>query len=150
MLLPSLLFSQLGTLLEVQSEIPSQAVSGPVIIPSPPFAWLISCLTHFPDLLPGKLEQHLPVSAHVNITDIKDSFITATLFAWGTPERDAINKAYDEVMRIMLIIALVLLFVPLGLIAICENIDLDVADAKNDYGGVVIGNSSSRPRQDGD
>lgn len=66
------------------------------------------------------------------------------MFAWGTPERDAINQAYDDVMRIMLIIALVLLFVPLGLIAICQNIDLDAADAKNDYGGVVIGNSSSR------
>lgn len=70
--------------------------------------------------------------------------MAATAFTWGSPERDAINRAYDDVMRIMLIIALVLLFVPLALIAICKNIDLDAADAKNDYGGVVIGNSSAR------
>lgn len=70
------------------------------------------------------------------------------MFAWGTPERDAINQAYDDVMRIMLIIALVLLFVPLGLIAICQNIDLDAADAKNDYGGVVIGNSRGHRRNE--
>lgn len=65
----------------------------------------------------------------------------------GSAERTGINRAYDEVMRIQLMVALILLFVPLGFIAITKDINLKEADENNDYGGVVIGNHGRTGRQ---
>lgn len=58
------------------------------------------------NLLPGRLERELEgMEAQQNVTLIYNSYITAMEYQWGTPERIAINKAYEEVFRIQLIAA---------------------------------------------
>lgn len=58
------------------------------------------------NLLPGKLERGLAdLPAREDITLIYNSYIAAMGYEWGSEERIAINKAYEEVFRIQLIIA---------------------------------------------
>ncbi|KAH8152683.1 uncharacterized protein LAJ45_03524 [Morchella importuna] len=100
------------------------------------------------NLLPQKLALHLPNSNATEIASIRDNFVVASsTYLMGSAERTGINRAYDEVMRIQLMVALILLFVPLGFIAITKDINLKEADENNDYGGVVIGNHGRTGRQ---
>lgn len=58
------------------------------------------------NLLPGKLERNLDgLAAKENSTAIYENYFTAMEYQWGTPERIAINRSYEEVFRIQLIAA---------------------------------------------
>ncbi|OAA57579.1 siderophore iron transporter [Niveomyces insectorum RCEF 264] len=80
--------------------------------------------------LPRRLHQYLPATAQGNATAIASSFVVASSFAPGSPERVAINRSYEEVMHILMIVSLVLLVVPLFLALAMENIDLFEIDKK--------------------
>jgi hypothetical protein len=56
--------------------------------------------------LPTKLAAHLPKSIKGHAMDIFGNLEIARSYAVGTPERAAINKAYEETIRILLTIAL--------------------------------------------
>ncbi|KAF3915285.1 hypothetical protein AA313_de0201546 [Arthrobotrys entomopaga] len=71
-----------------------------------------------------KLDQYLPEEAKVNATLIYSDFTVASSYAPGTAAREAINRSYQETMRVMLISALVSA-VPIVLLTfLMENVDL--------------------------
>jgi MFS family permease len=56
-------------------------------------------------VFPVRLAKYLPADAQANLTDIYESIVTQTSYAVGTPERDAINHAYGDAQKYMLIAA---------------------------------------------
>ncbi|EHK41008.1 siderophore iron transporter [Trichoderma atroviride IMI 206040] len=63
-------------------------------------------------LLLPRLRIDLPAAAQSTATEIKNSFIVASSYSPGSPERIAIDKSYTEVMHVLLIVALAVLSVP--------------------------------------
>lgn len=59
---------------------------------------------------------------------------------WGTPLRDAINKSYDDTLRILLIAAIVFQAANFLLTLLLPDFDLKAVDEVRDYGGLVVGN----------
>ncbi|TGZ80894.1 putative siderophore-dependent iron transporter [Ascodesmis nigricans] len=95
------------------------------------------------NLLPGKLERGLAdLPAREDITLIYNSYIAAMGYEWGSEERIAINKAYEEVFRIQLIIACCLSVPILVLGLMMKSIDLNVVNMHN-VKGMVVGNMES-------
>lgn len=107
------------------------------------------------NLLPRYLAHNLPSTSTVstttatttttaaNITSIANSVTVAQGFAWGSPERDAVNRSYDQVMRVMLIINVVVLCIPLACGLLMRDINLVREDGARNYGGVIFGVSGS-------
>ncbi|KAH8150444.1 uncharacterized protein LAJ45_05657 [Morchella importuna] len=87
-----------------------------------------------------KLSLYLPESAKGDVKSIFSSAVVAQTYAMGTPERVAIVRAYDETMRILLIIAVCVCIPMLPLGILMENHKLDQID--QGVSGVVIGSSS--------
>jgi hypothetical protein len=56
--------------------------------------------------LPNKLAMYLPGAAKGEAMNIFNSVTVASSYAVGTPERIAINRAYQETMQILLIVAI--------------------------------------------
>ena len=57
-------------------------------------------------LIPAKLERYLPDAVKARIDDIDGSIETARSYMVGTPERDAIDRAYQETMETLLTVAI--------------------------------------------
>ena len=88
------------------------------------------------NLLP-KLEQYLPSAAQADATMIYGNLTIARSYMEGTPERTAIDRAYQETMNLLLIVA-VCLCVPVVLLSfIMRDYRLDHLDQK--VKGTVIG-----------
>lgn len=75
--------------------------------------------------VPKKLRQYLPSSAQGQAMAIFNDIVTAKSYAMGTPERIAINRAYQETMTILLIIALCISLILLPLSLTMANYKLD-------------------------
>jgi hypothetical protein len=87
----------------------------------------------------NKLLLYLPETAKANATLIYGSAVTAASYPMGSPERIAINRAYDETMKILLIVA-VCVCIPMLPAGLCmSNYKLDEVDQRVE--GVVFGNS---------
>lgn len=95
--------------------------------------------------VPSKLQQYLPPDIAPQYATIYSDGVSAanyTLFPAGTPERIAINRAYQETMRYMLIGA-ICAAVPILPLSLClKNYKLD--QMKPNVEGKVIGNSQKR------
>lgn len=88
-------------------------------------------------LIPQKLDAYLPAAAKGDATAIFNDITKAMSFAVGTPERAAIDLAYQETMNVLLIIA-ICVAIPLVPLALCmRNYRLDEVDQK--VKGRVIG-----------
>ena len=75
--------------------------------------------------LPKKLEAYLPASAKGEALTIFGSIVTAQSYRMGTPERVAINRAYQETLNILLIISVCLAAPLIPLSLIMKNYKLD-------------------------
>ncbi|KAF3937722.1 hypothetical protein ABW19_dt0202841 [Dactylella cylindrospora] len=91
--------------------------------------------------LPGKLNQYLPEEVRVNTTLIYSSFVHASSYPPDTPARIAINKSYQETMRLMLIGAIVSAVPILFLTLLMENVDLKKKE--QNVKGRIFGSSGS-------
>ncbi|EPS38164.1 hypothetical protein H072_8072 [Dactylellina haptotyla CBS 200.50] len=92
------------------------------------------------NLLP-KLNQYLPEEVKVNATLIYSDFTHASSYPPGSPARLAINKSYQETMRLMLIGALVSAVPIIFLTLLMENVDLKKQE--QNIKGRVFGSSGS-------
>ncbi|PNS15977.1 cell division control protein 42 [Sphaceloma murrayae] len=100
------------------------------------------------NLLP-KLQAYLPPETQVNATDIYGSVVVAsTGWPMGDPTRDAINRAYQETMTKLLIVAVCVSLPILPLSLFMKNYKLDQASSVTDIDqhvkGTVIGGDISQ------
>lgn len=84
-----------------------------------------------------KLMEYLPETAKADVKEIVGSAVLAQTFAMGTPERIAIIKAYDETMKILLIIAVCVCIPMFPMALLMKNFKLDQVDQR--VKGTVIG-----------
>ena len=75
--------------------------------------------------LPKKLELYLPADSKSQALTIFGNLTIAESFLMGSPERIAINRAYQETMNILLIIAVCLAVPLLPLSLVMKNYKLD-------------------------
>ncbi len=75
--------------------------------------------------IPAKLTLYLPEATKGQATQIFGSIVVAQSFAMGTPEREAINRAYQETMHILLIIAVCVCIPLFPLSLMMKNYKLD-------------------------
>ena len=87
--------------------------------------------------LPHKLALYLPGAAKGEAMNIFNSVTVASSYAVGTPERIAINRAYQETMQILLIVAICVAVPLLPLALGMRNYKLDQVDQH--VKGLVIG-----------
>ena len=87
--------------------------------------------------LPRELTQYLPPTKEADATLIFGNLTVAKSYMWGSPERVAINRSYQETMDILLIIAVCLAAPLIPLSFIMRNYKLNLIDQK--VKGVVIG-----------
>jgi hypothetical protein len=93
--------------------------------------------------IPTKLEQYLPTGAKGDAVAIYNNIQNALKYPVGTPERLAVDRAYQETMWILLIIA-VCVAVPLSLIM--RNYKLDTV--QQHVKGGVIGRTAEDGREE--
>ena len=86
-------------------------------------------------VFPKKLAQYLPEQAQANLTQIYGSLTVQLSYPMGTPERDAIIRAYGDAQRDMLIASTAVLAI--GVVSIIVWRDINVKDHKQ-VKGVVI------------
>ncbi|KAI9702587.1 MAG: hypothetical protein M1836_001067 [Candelina mexicana] len=91
--------------------------------------------------IPKKLALYLPEGSKDKATMIFGSIVTAQSYAMGSPERIAINRAYQETMNILLIVAVCVCIPLFPLSLMMKDYKLDEMDQK--VKGKVIGSSSS-------
>lgn len=100
--------------------------------------------------IPSKLQQYLPTDQTADYTKIYGSILVSAdyvLYPAGSPARIAINRAYQETMRYLLIGALCCA-APIVPLSLClNNYKLDEMDQK--VAGRVIGNSEKRETKRG-
>ncbi|KIX07421.1 uncharacterized protein Z518_02074 [Rhinocladiella mackenziei CBS 650.93] len=82
-----------------------------------------------------KLIEYLPPSAQGDVDAIYGDITVQTSYAVGTPERDAINKAYSETQKLMLIASTAFLALTIVSVAVWRNIQ--VKDFKQVRGRVA-------------
>ncbi|KAM0256821.1 hypothetical protein ACHAQJ_004773 [Trichoderma viride] len=75
-------------------------------------------------LLLPRLRTNLPATAQSAAVEIQNSFIVASSYSPGSPERIAIDKSYTEVMHVLLILALAVLPVPFIAMFAMEDVKL--------------------------
>jgi len=82
--------------------------------------------------IPAKLVEYLPADAKGDALKIFGSIVTAQSYKMGTPERIAINKAYQETMSILLTISICLAapLIPLSLLMRNYKLD-DVSESRS-------------------
>ncbi|KAI6381594.1 hypothetical protein MCOR25_001070 [Pyricularia grisea] len=113
-------------------------------------------------VVPATLTELLPEASRANATAIFNNINTALALEWGSPERVAINSAYQAGMRQMLIVA-VCMCVPIVLLSLLmrdmklDEVDQGVkgyviggrvdGDSKKDSGAVVTPNSGAAAEQ---
>ncbi|KAJ4395127.1 hypothetical protein N0V91_011063 [Didymella pomorum] len=95
--------------------------------------------------VPRKLQEYLPPDVAPNYATIYSDGVTAanyTLYPHGSPERIAINRAYQETMRYMLIGA-ICAAIPILPLSLCMK-NYKLGSMKQPVEGKVIGSSSQR------
>ncbi|KAK3333217.1 siderophore iron transporter mirC [Cercophora scortea] len=95
-------------------------------------------------LVPAKLLAYLPDSAKADAGKIYASVVVARSYAWGSPEREAIGRAYQETITVLLRIALVLSLPLVGLALGVRDYRLD---GMGRVGGLVIGSGGEEGEQ---
>lgn len=75
--------------------------------------------------IPKKLNQYLPPDAKADAGKIFSSLVTAQSYPMGSPTRDAINRAYQETMNILLMLAVCVAIPLLPLSLLMKNYKLD-------------------------
>ena len=90
--------------------------------------------------LPGKLIAYLPESARDQALPIFGNITLARQYEMGTPERIAINRAYQETMTSILTVSVCLCAPIFLLVVLTKNVNLDSIDQK--VRGKVIGEST--------
>jgi hypothetical protein len=75
-------------------------------------------------VFPARLAANLPADAQGNLTSIYGDITVQQSYAWGSPERDAINLSYGQTQRYMLIAATCIYSVTLFSVALWENVDV--------------------------
>jgi hypothetical protein len=75
-------------------------------------------------LLLPRLHMNLPAAAQSAAIEIKNSFVVASSYPPGSPERIAIDKSYTEVMHVLLILALAVLSVPFFAMFVMKDMNL--------------------------
>ena len=73
----------------------------------------------------SKLQQYLPSDLQGQASTIAGSYLTATTYPIGSPARDAIIRAYNETMQILLIIAVCMCVPLIPLSLLLKNYKLD-------------------------
>ncbi|CZT03512.1 probable major facilitator protein MIRC (siderophore transporter) [Rhynchosporium agropyri] len=97
--------------------------------------------------IPSKLRLYLPEAAKGNAKAIYDSITEASSFPMGSPEREAINRAYQETMHTLLIIAICVTVPILLCTLLMQNCKLD--EIKQGVKGRVIGGEVKDGREIG-
>lgn len=69
-----------------------------------------------------KLQKYLPESAQGDIDSIYGSLVVQSSYPWGSPTRDAINRAYGDTQKLMLIASTAFLAIAIVSVAIWRNI----------------------------
>lgn len=95
--------------------------------------------------IPTKLREYLPAGAKQDATAIYNSIDNALKYPLGTPERMAIDRAYQETMRILLIIAICVAVPLLPLSLLMKNYKLDTMEQH--VKGRVIGGRVEQGRE---
>ncbi|KAH6880516.1 major facilitator superfamily domain-containing protein [Thelonectria olida] len=80
------------------------------------------------NLMPSKLGKYLPDELKAEALLIYGDLTRQLAFEWGTPEREAIVKAYGETQKVMLIASLVALVGPILWIGLMKNHRLSERD----------------------
>ncbi|RFU29706.1 hypothetical protein B7463_g6633, partial [Scytalidium lignicola] len=96
--------------------------------------------------IPRKLEEYLPPGAKQDATAIYNSITNALAYEVGTPERIAINRAYQETMHSLLIVSICLTVPMILLIFLMRDYRLDQMDQHvkgRVIGGRIEGDSES-------
>ncbi|KAF3933507.1 hypothetical protein ABW20_dc0101282 [Dactylellina cionopaga] len=93
----------------------------------------------------SKLDAYLPEEVKVNATLIYSSFTEAASYPPGSEARIAINRSYQETMRLMLISALVCAIPIVFLTFLMENVDLN--KVQQNVKGRVFGSSGAEADQ---
>lgn len=75
-------------------------------------------------IFPAKLMANLPASAMENFALIYGDMTTQASYAWGSPERDAINISYAQTQRYMLIAATCIYSITIFSVAMWQNVDV--------------------------
>ncbi|KAL2188450.1 MFS general substrate transporter [Thermothelomyces heterothallicus CBS 203.75] len=83
-------------------------------------------------LVPGKLRTYLPEEAKGEANRIYSSVVVACSYAWGSPEREAIARSYQETITVLLWVALVVCGPVLAMASLVRDLRLD--DALKDEG----------------
>lgn len=73
---------------------------------------------------PKKLREFLPEDSKANWMTIYGSLGEQLAFPMGSPERDAINRAYGDSQKLMLIASTCLLAIAIGAVAIWRNVNV--------------------------
>ena len=81
--------------------------------------------------IPSKLARYLPPESQADATAIFSSLVTAQSYPMGSPTRDAINRAYQETMNILLIVAVCVAIPLLPLSLVMKNYKLDRVSASH-------------------
>jgi len=85
-------------------------------------------------IFPDRLARYLPAESQANLTDIYGSLTIQTSYAVGTDTRHAINLAYGDAQKYMLIASTTVLVVAIGAVAMWR--DVKVKDFKQVKGTV--------------
>jgi MFS family permease len=70
----------------------------------------------------NKLQKYLPASAQGDIDLIYGDIVTQSSYPWGSPTRDAINRAYGDTQKLMLASSTAFLALAIVAVAIWRNI----------------------------
>lgn len=75
-------------------------------------------------IFPQKLAKYLPASSQSSLADIYGSISVQSSYPIGSPTRDAINKAYGDTQRLMLITATCLHLLTWGSVVFWEDVNV--------------------------
>ena len=92
-------------------------------------------------LVPAKLRAYLPERVKSEADKIYASVVVACSYAWGSPEREAIARSYQETVTVLLWTALVACLPVLGMAALVGDYRLDGP------GGTGVRRAERRPRR---
>ncbi|KAK4239623.1 major facilitator superfamily-domain-containing protein [Achaetomium macrosporum] len=94
-------------------------------------------------LVPAKLTEYLPEHVKGEAKKIYASVVVACSYAWGSPEREAIARSYQETITVLLWVALVACGPMLGMAALVGDYRLD-GTGRGDAGRMEVRESEAR------
>ncbi len=93
-------------------------------------------------LVPAKLDAYLPEASRQNASAIYSSVVVATSYPWGSPERVAIVRAYQEAMTSLLIVAVVFCVPVVVLALLMTDYRFDSGSSQSKTAGTDAGDRS--------